>query len=37
MILDKHKYYGLDGVSLKLMESYITGRKQYVNIDDTDS
>ncbi len=37
ILLDKRKYYGLDGVSLKLMESYIIDRKQYVNIDDTDS
>ncbi len=36
ILLDKLKYYELDGVSLKPMESYITGRKQYVNIDDTD-
>ncbi len=28
---------GIDEVSLKLMESYMTDRKQYVNRDDTDS
>ncbi len=37
ILLDKLKYYGLDGLSLKLMESYITNRKQYVNIDGTDT
>ncbi len=37
ILLDKFNYYGLDEVPLKLMESYITNRKQYVNIDDTDS
>ena len=36
ILLSKLEYYGVDGTSLKLMENYITNRKQYVNFDDTD-
>ncbi len=33
----KFEYYGLNGLSIKLMESYLLNRKQYVEIDDSDS
>ncbi len=36
-LLNKLKYYGLNGTSLQLMESYISNRKQYVTIDGADS
>ncbi len=35
MLLNKLNYYGINGVSLKLMQSYLTGRKQYVEFNDT--
>ncbi len=31
------EYYGLNWLSIKLMESYLPNRKQYVEIDDSDS
>ncbi len=34
ILLEKLKYYGIIGVAYRLMESYITNRKQYVDIDD---
>ncbi len=33
ILLEKFKYYGIDGITLKLMESYMTNRTQYVEID----
>ncbi len=33
ILLEKLKYYGIDGIALKLMESYMTNRTQYVEID----
>ncbi len=37
ILLEKLKHYGIAGVAYKLMESYITNRKQYVKIDGTKS
>ncbi len=37
ILLEKLKYYGIIGVAYRLMESYITNRKQYVDIDDVQS
>ncbi len=37
IIIDELKYYGLDGLSLKLMENYLSNRKKYVEIDDSKS
>ncbi len=37
LLLDKLKYYGITGVAHKLMESYLTNRTQYVEIDGTKS
>ncbi len=37
ILIRKLEYYGLNGLSLKLMESYLLNRKQYVEIDDSDS
>jgi hypothetical protein len=34
ILLDKLKYYGINGSALKLMESYITDKTQFVEIDD---
>ncbi len=33
-ILEKIYYYGINGVALKLMESYLTNSTQYVEIND---
>ncbi len=35
IVLEKLKYYGINGVPNELMESYITNRKQYVEMDGT--
>ncbi len=35
ILLEKLKYYGINGVAYELMESYITNRKQYVEMDGT--
>ncbi len=35
--VNKHEYIGLNELSIKLMESYLSNRKQYVEIDDSDS
>ncbi len=37
ILLKKLEYYGLHGMSLKLMESYLSNRKQYVEIDESSS
>jgi hypothetical protein len=37
ILLNKLNYYGIYGVSLKLMESYLTDRKQYVEFNGTSS
>ncbi len=37
LLLEKLKHYGFAGVAYKLMKSYITNRKQYVEIDGTKS
>lgn len=37
ILLEKLKYYGITGVAHKLMESYVTDRKQYVEIDGSKS
>ncbi len=37
IFLEKLKYYGIIGVAYRLKESYITNRKQYVDIDDVQS
>ncbi len=37
ILIKKLEYYGLHGLSIKLMESYLSNRKQYVEIDDSDS
>ena len=37
ILLDKLKYYGISGTAHKLMSSYITERKQFVQMDDTKS
>ncbi len=37
ILIKKLEYYGLNGLSIKLMESYLSNRKQYVEIDDSDS
>ncbi len=34
ILLEKFQYYGIIGVSLKLMECYLTNRKQYVKINE---
>ncbi len=33
ILLEKLKYYGITGVAYKQMESYLTNRKQYVEMD----
>ncbi len=35
ILLNKLNYYGINGVSLKLMQSYLTDQKQYVEFNDT--
>ncbi len=37
ILLHKLKYYGIDGVAHQLMRSYLTDRKQFVEIDNTNS
>ncbi len=37
ILLDKMKYYGIDGAVHRLCESYLKDRKQYVDIDRTSS
>ena len=37
ILLHKLKFYGFHGRALKLMESYLTDRKQFVQMDDTKS
>ena len=33
ILINKLRYYGVDGAELKWFESYLTNRKQYVEID----
>ncbi len=35
ILLEKLKYYGVDGAALRLFKSYLKDRKQYVDIDGT--
>ena len=37
ILLDKLKYYGLEGHTLKLFNSYLTNRKQYIELGDIKS
>ncbi len=37
IIIKKPKFYGLHGLSLKLMESFLSKRTQYVEIDESNS
>ncbi len=37
ILLDKSEHYGVNGVSLRLMEGYLTIWKQYVEIDGSNS
>ncbi len=37
ILLDKFEHCGVNGISLRLIESYLTNRKQYVEIDGSNS
>ncbi len=37
IFLKKVNYYGIKGITHNLLESYLTGQKQYVDINDTRS
>ncbi len=37
ILFQKPEYYGIIGIAHKLVESYITNRKQYVEINETNS
>ncbi len=37
ILIKKLEYYGFNGLSIKLMESYLSNTKEYVEIDDSDS
>ena len=37
ILLDKLQYYGINGVAHRLLESYLSNRKQYVEINETKS
>ena len=37
ILLDKLKYYGIDGIPFQLFKSYLSDRKQYVEINDAKS
>ena len=37
ILLHKLKYYGIEGTALRLFESYLNERQQYVDIDGTNS
>ncbi len=37
LLIKKLEYYGLNGLSIKLMECYLANRKQYIEIDDSNS
>ena len=37
MLLHKLKYYGIEGTALRLLESYLNERQQYVDLDGTTS
>ncbi len=37
ILIKKVEYYGLNKLSIKPLESYLSNRKQYVEIDDSDS